>query len=261
MTDESPEIVSEWLAKAKPSYPIAITKGGFESFIKVPYFPYCAVVGPDGNIAYAGDSGMEESALDGALAKSKKDGLWPKSLGKVTKSMLGDPIKAYGDLKKLIEGGKLTPEEKPFIDGFVAYLENGAKSALTEAKSFQEKGQVLKAVRKIEGYSAAVPPFPSSADSATLLKELQALPEFKKEVAGGEAYLAAEKLEKDYEYLDAFEGYKAITKKFAGTKIADNARADAERIRTSGMAGYEPDCENCHAAKRACEKHKKDVKL
>ena len=261
MTDESPEIVTEWLARAKPKYPIAITKGGFENQIKVPHFPYSAVIGPDGSITYAGDSGGGEGIIDAGMAKSKKEALWPKSLSKVTKVMMGDPIKAYGELKKMLAEGKVVAQDKPHVDNFVAFLEGQAQSALGEARSFQEKGHVLKAVRKIEAYSSAVPAFPISADSTTLLKELQALPDFKKEVAGGEGYLAAEQLEKDKEYLDAFEAYKSVSKKFAGTKVAENAKVQAERLRSEGLPGMEPDCENCHRAKRACEKHKKDVKL
>jgi len=261
VTDESPEIVQAWLARAKPKYPIAITKGAFENQIKVPHFPYSAVIGPDGMIAYAGESGGGEGCINTGLAKSKKESLWPKSLSKVTKVMMGDPIKAYGELKKMLAEGKVVAQDKPHVDNFVAFLESQAQSNLAEARAFSEKGLVLKAVRKIEAYSLAQPQFPSSVDSTTLLKELQALPDFKKEVAGGEAYLAAEQLEKDKEYLDAFEGFKSVSKKFAGTKVADNARAQAERIKSEGLPGSEPDCENCYRAKRACEKHRKDVKL
>ncbi len=262
VTDESPELVQEWLLKAKPAYPIAVTKGAFENLIKVPHFPYCAVIGPDGNLAYAGDVGMEEGVLGDSMAKSKKAPPWPKSLAKVTKSMMGDPVKAYAELQKLVAGGKVTEEEKPHVDGFIAYLEGRAKTALDEAKALKEKGHVLKAVRQIEGYASAQPPYPTSADSSALLKELQALPDFKREVAGGEAYLAAEQLEKDKEYLDAFEGFKSVSKKFVGTKIAENARAQAERIRTDGLPGMEPStCEACYRGKRACEKHHKEVKL
>lgn len=261
MTDESPELVQEWIARAKPTYPIAVTRGAFESQIKVPHFPYCAVIGPDGNIAYAGNSGMEEGRLGDALAAAKKAPLWPKSLAKLTKAMMGDPIKAYAELKKLVEGGKIAEDDRPYVDGFVAYLEGQAQGALNEARTFFQSGHVFKALKKVEGYALAQPAFPSSADSAALQKELQALPDFKKELAGGEAYLAAEMLEKEKEFLDAFEGYKSVSKKFAGTKIADNAKAKAERLRTDGMPGYEPACESCGQAGRACAKHNKDVKL
>src|SRR5262249_1936035 len=155
----------EWLLRAKPTYPIAVIKGAFDKQINVPHFPYCAVLGADGNITFAGDSGMEEGALDNALASAKKAPLWPKSLGKLPKSMIGDPVKAYGELKKLVDGGKLTPEDKPYVDGFITYLEGQAKSALADAQALSDKGHVFKAMKKVEAYAAAQPPFPSSADS------------------------------------------------------------------------------------------------
>jgi hypothetical protein len=261
VTDETPAVVEAWLKKAKPTYPIAITRGAFEKQINVPHFPYSAVIGPDGNIAFAGNSGDGEGELSAALGKSKKQPLWPKSLSKVTKLMLGDGVKAYAELRKLVDGGKVAEADKPYVDSFVAYLEGQAKSALEKARGFQEKGHVLKAVRALEPFSSAVPPFPTTTDSATLLKELQALPDFKKEVTGGEQFLAAEALEETGEYLEAFEAYKSIAKKFAGTKVGDNAKAQAERLRTEGMPGYESACEGCRKSRRACEKHKKDVKL
>jgi hypothetical protein len=261
VTDEEPAIVEEWLTKSKPKYPIAILRGAFEKQIGVPHFPYSAVLGPDGMISYAGDSGGGEGCIGDGLAKSKKQGLWPKSLSKVTKVMMGEPVKAYDELKKLIAGGKVAEADKVHVDSFVAFLEGRAKRDLDEAKTLSQSGLVLKAMKKVEAYSTAPTPFPTSADSATLVKELQALPEFKKEVAGGEAYAAAEQLDKDQEYLDAFEAYKSVAKKFSGTKIGDNARVQAERIRNEGKPGMEPACEACYKAKRACEKHKKEVKL
>lgn len=261
MTDESPELVREWLLKAKPAYPIAVTGGAFESFINVPHFPFCAVIGPDGNLAYAGNVGMEEGALDGALDKTKKAPLWPKSLSKVTKLMMGDPIKAYGELKKLRESGKVSPEDQPFTEGFVAYLEGRAQGALDAARQANEGGHVFRAVKAIEIFATAQPPFPTSADSAQLLKELQALPDFKKELAGGEAFAEAEMLEKDHEFLDAFNAYKSIYKKYADTRIAANARTKAESLHSDGMPGFASTCDPCRKAKRACDKHRKEVKL
>src|SRR6185295_4723225 len=121
-------------------YPIAITRGAFQKQIAVPHYPYCAVLGPDGSIAYSGDTGMEGAALDGALSSSKKAPLWPKSLAKVTSLMMGDPVKAYGELKKLNEAGKVVEADKPYVERFVAFLEGQAKSALTDAQDLSKKG-------------------------------------------------------------------------------------------------------------------------
>lgn len=261
VTDEEPAVVEAWLKRMKPTYPIAITRGAFERQINVPHFPYSAVIGPDGKIAFAGNAGMGEGALDEAMARSKKQPLWPKSLAKINKLMLGDAIKAYAELRKLVDGGKVAEEDRPHVETFVAYLEGQAQAALEEARTLRDKGFVAKAVRRVEPYATATPPFPATADGQALLKELQALPDFKKELSGGEAYLAAEELEGEKEFLDAFEAYKSLAKKFAGTRIAENARAQAERIRSDGLPGFESACDGCRKGGRACDKHKKDVKL
>jgi hypothetical protein len=261
VTDESPELVEAWIARVKPKYPIAIAGGAFDKQIGVPHYPYSAVIGPDGNIAYAGDSGGGEGRIDDSMARSKKGGLWPKSLSKITKVMMGDPVKAYDELKKLQAGGKVGETDKPFVDDFVAFLEDTAKSAFDEATGLKDKGFVWKAVKKVEPFSKAPTAFPTTADSAALLKELEALPDYKKELAGGEAYAEAEALEGEMEYGDAFEAYKSISKKHAGTRIAENAHAQAERILKEGLPGFEDACESCSRTKRACDKHKQDVKL
>lgn len=245
----------------KPKYPIAIAGGAFERQIDVPYFPYSAVIGPDGNIAYAGNSGGGEGTIDDGMARSKKSGLWPKSLAKITKLMMGDPVKAYDELKKLQAGGKVAETDKPHVESFVAFLEGQAKDALDEGQSLRDKGYVLKAVQKVTRYAKAPTAFPASADSLKLLQELEALPDFKKELAGGETFAQAEALEKADEYLEAFEAYKSLAKKAAGTRIAENARAQAERILKDGLPGFESACETCMRSKRACDKHKADVKL
>jgi hypothetical protein len=261
VTDESPELVEAWIARTKPKYPIAIAGGAFENQIGVPHFPYSAVIGPDGNIVYAGNSGGGEGRIGDAMGRSKKSGLWPKSLSKITKVMMGDPVKAYDELKKLQAGGKVGETDKQFVDDFVAFLEGTAKSALDEAKGLKEKGFVLKAVKAVEAFSKAPTAFPTTADSTALLKELEALPDYKKELVGGEAFAEAEALDKDMQYLEAFDAYKSISKKFAGTRIAENGRAQAERILKEGLAGFEDACETCSRSKRACDKHKKEVKL
>ena len=264
MTDESPELVAKWVARAKPSYPVAILKNAeqFEDFLNVKGFPTCAVIDPQGLVAYAGFSGMEEGPLGDALDQAKKAPLWPKSLAKVTKLMQSaDASKAYGELKKLVDGGKLTEQDQPFVNRFLAYLEGGAQDDLTEARALHERGHLLKAVKKLELFANAQPPFPSSKEGAELLKEIQGAPDFKKEAAGGEEFAQGETLEDEGEFLEAFEVYKGIAKKFSGTKIAENARKRAEELRSEGKPGFESSCNGCRKAGRACDKHKKDVKL
>jgi hypothetical protein len=261
VTDEPLDLVKAWIAKNKPTYPIAIAGGSFEKLINVPHFPYCAVVGPDGLIAYAGNSGGEHAALEAQLGKSKKAPLFPKSLAKVSRMLQSEPAKCYAELKKMIDGGKLSAEDKVFADDFVGYLENQAKQALEEARSLQGKGHFFKAHHCVAAYATAQPPFPTTNDAAAMLKEMEALPEFKKEMTGGAEFAAAEACEADGEYLDAFDAYKAVSKQYPGTKIASLAYDEALRIQKAGLPGFEPACPRCNKARSACEKHAKTVKL
>jgi len=261
VTDEPADLVNEWIAMAKPKYPIATLRGGLESFLQVKGFPTCAVIDPEGIVRYAGYTGMEEGALGDALGATKKQPLWPKSLSKAVKLMGGDPAKAYAELKKMQAAGDLAEEDLPRLQDFVAYLEGRAADALTKARGEREKGFFFRALDAVEAYAGAEPPFPATADCAKLREELQALPDIKKELAGGEAYEKALVLEKDKDYLEAFNAYKSAAKKYAGTKIGENARARAEEIRTDGLPGYVSACDSCRSGKRACEKHKEDVKL
>ena len=97
MTDESPELVDEWMKRAKPAYPIAILKNGdqFENFLGVKYFPFCAVIDPEGRLAYSGSAGAEGKCLDEALGRAKKVPLVPKSFAKAAKLMQSEIGRAH----------------------------------------------------------------------------------------------------------------------------------------------------------------------
>ncbi len=264
VTDESPELVDKWLARAKPSYPIAILRNAeaFEGFLGVKYFPFCAVIDPEGKLAYAGHAGEEGKCLDDALGKARKAPLVPKVFARAAKLMqAGDLSKAYIEVRKLQDGGKLPSEDAAYGQEFRVYLEGLASSALAESKTLQEQGFLLQAVKRIEPFAAAELAFPSSEDSARLIKDIQMLPDYKKEAAGGEEFAKARVLDDDSEYLEAFECYRAISKKYSGTKIGENARKRATELIEEGKPGYESACDDCAKGRRACEKHRKDVKV
>ena len=263
VTDEDPKLVSKWVREAKPTYPVAILKNAeaFENFINLKGFPTAAVLDPEGRIVFAGYSGDSEGSLKDAQAQAKKLPLWPKSLGKVVKLVASDLPKAYGELRALEQSGKLPPEDQPVAQQVRSYLEGRASDSVVLGRKLREDGYLLRAARSVELYANAQPPFPATEDAAALLKEVQALPDYKREAAGGEAFEEAIAFGDEAEYSEAFDAFRSIAKKYEGTKIAEKARAEAEEIRTSGLIGYEKACESCGKARRACEKHRKDVKL
>lgn len=263
MTDEDPALVDAWVKKNKPSYPVAILKSGkFERAIGVEYFPYGAVIAPDGKIAFNGSVGMISGPLGDALSKAEKGSIFPKSIGKATKLMRDGKLdKSYGEILSLIEAGKVSEADMPAVEGFKLYLEDQAATALADAKKFQEDGLVYMATQRLEPFAEAKPPFPATADCLALLTTLEEMPDFKKEVKGGEAYLEAKQEADAGEFTEAVKGYKSVCKKYAGTRIADRARADAQEIIDQRKTGYKAHCMDCRKSQRACEKHYEEIEL
>jgi hypothetical protein len=266
VTDEEPSIVDPWVKRVKPGYPMAILKREtLESVLKVDAFPCEAVIDTEGKIAYSDGYGRKGSggALSAAMKKATKGPLWPKKLAKVSDLIAtGQLDKSYAELKKAQAGAdEFTPEEKAAFDKLQAFLEGAAAEAHTEGRALLDAGYVLNARTRIEPFAKAEPPFPATADCVKLLAELEAVPEYKAELKAGEKYLEAQELERAGEYLDAFKAYKAIVNGFEATKMAGIARTEAEQLITEGKPGYDRNCQDCRAAKRACADHAEKVKL
>ena len=263
VTDEAPSLLDKWVADKKPTYPIVSLKSGeFEQFLQVKGFPTAAVIDPDGTVSFAGSAGMTAGPLGDAMSKAKKGPLWPKCLDKVTKHLSKGAVdKGYAELVKLIEGGKVSEEDQTAVDLFKTYLESKAADALAKAVEFKERGFVYLAVTEVDVYAKSKTAFPASAEAAKLIEELSALPDFKKEMKGGEALAEFQALADDQEYLEAAKGYRDVYKKYKGTRISELAKAAAQVLIQDGMVGYKATCPTCRAAKKACQKHHEDLKL
>jgi hypothetical protein len=264
VTDEKPELVNKWFAKNKPKYPIAILSNGseFEDFLGVKGFPSAAVIAPDGKVSFAGSAWETSKSIEEALETAEKGPLWPKSLEKVAKLIAaGPPGPAYAEVVKQIELGKLDEADRQKAEQFRAYLEGLAARSLEDGRALLGQGLAYEALQGIADFRDAQPPFPCDADIRTLAEEIEGLPTFKIEMKGGKAFAEAEDLEADQEFSKAFEQYKAIAKSHADAKIAAPAQAAAERLMKAGMPGFKQACNSCRSAKRACAKHKEEVKL
>jgi len=223
-------------------------------------FPTKGVIAPDGTLVYAGYSA--ESALSDAMADASKSPLWPKKVNKVAElASGGQKGKAYAELRGLLGKGGLADDEQKAADKLLAWLEGEAQDALDNARKSYAEGHVYEAVLATRPYAAAKPPFPVTEDAASFLAELEALPSFKGEMKGGELFAEGKDLELSREYLDAFDAYKKIVKKYGDAKIAEVAREAAEDLMARGMPGYEKACPSCMDHKRACDKHLEAVRL
>ena len=262
MTDEPSDLVDSWVAKNKPSYPIAILKDKkFEDFLGVRFFPTGAVIDPEGKLLYAGSVGELSGPLGDAMSEAEKGPLYPKVLAKAVKYLrAGDLDKSYGELLKLLESGKVEEADLAAVTRFREYLEGLAAAALQDGKKLFDEGFVLRSVREIEPYAESQPPFPATAECRAFLTRLEELPAFKAEMRGGELYAEAEALKDSMEFTDAVKAYKSVYKKYDGTLIAEKARNEVDELVKKGMPGYAPYCDSCRSDGRACRKHREEVK-
>jgi hypothetical protein len=261
VTDEKEEVVDKWIAtKKKTGYPIAILNGELEKVLGVQHFPYAGVIDPDGNLAYAGDT--PEATLKKALGKAKPGSVWPKKLEPVVALVrTGKLGESWAQLQTVKAGAGLDDKDQKALEKFEKFISGTSANAVTAAEGLAKKGMIFQAMKRSEGIAAAKPPLPSSEAAQKLVTELKATPNFDNEMKGGEAYSAAHAKEDAHEFLQAVEAYKDVAKKFEGTKISGVAMKSAQDLVAAGMPGFNPACEACHKAGKACEKHAKVVKL
>ncbi|MCZ6596062.1 MAG: hypothetical protein O7B99_00320 [Planctomycetota bacterium] len=202
------------------------------------------------------------SAAGKAMSKAKKGSIWPKALGKAAKLIQKqDYDKSYAEVLKRIEGGKLSDGDGGTAAMFQSYLEGLADAGLAQGQKHLDEGFVCRGVQTVAYWAGTKSTLPATADCRQLLQELQAVPDFKKEMTGGALYEEALVCADDRAYSEAIDLYKKIVRKAGGTKIADHARSAAQELIDDGMAGYKSVCQSCQEARRACAKHKEDVEI
>lgn len=263
MTDEPASLVDAWVAQHKPDYPIAILPDGkLEDAIGLRFFPYVSVIAPGGTIAYAGDSRSYDKALETSLERSEKGPASPKIVAKAAKLLAQEKLdKAYAELMGLLEKGDLSDSDLAAVEHFREFLERQSTLALKSAREAQSAGFVYRALEYVRSYAEAEPAFPVTEDCRALITELEAVPDFKKELKGGEAYAEAQVLYREREYTDAAVALKAIYRKYKGTRISEKAYEFASVIIDKGYPGKRSDCTKCRQAKRACARHAEEVEL
>jgi len=262
VTNEDPKLVDAFMQKYKPTVPLVITGNqGFDNALGVDGFPTHAVVGPDGKLAYSGHS--SESALSDALGEAKKGSIYPSKFAKVLKAMReGDVPKAYAEVRKLADAAKAAGETSdPWLGRFLTWIEERAASDLALARALATEGRVHSAHALAQPYALSKTAFPVTQEAGGFVKELEARAAFQEELKAGPLFDEAAALEEGYEFTAAVDGYRKVYKKYGATPIGELAKKRAQEIVEKGLPGMNTDCDPCRKAKRACGKHKEDVKL
>jgi hypothetical protein len=260
VTDEKTELVDAFVAKRKPTYPIVILKtDALEKALKVPHFPFNGVIDPTGTLSYAGDS--PQGALGDAMKVAKPGPIWPKKLLPAAQALRAQDLDgAWAQLELVAKDAALDARDTAVLGRFRAFVERSVADQLDAAKKSADAGFVYDAVQVLTPLAAAKA-LPARADAEQRLADLRALPKFDLELKGGEAFVAAAKLESSGEFSDAFDAFKGLSKKYAAAKIGPLAFARAKSLVDRGLPGYKSTCPKCQAARKACAKHAEDVKL
>jgi hypothetical protein len=261
VTDEKEDVVDKWFAtKKKTGYPIVILDGALEKVLGVKHFPFNGVIDPEGKIAYAGDS--PEGVLKKAMKAAKPGSMWPKKV--MTAAVLlrnGKIGEAWVELQTLKTASDLDEREKTVSEKFITYVSDVSASTVKSAEALLKDDRVYAALKKAESIASAKPELPATPDAVKLVDSIKALPTFELEMKGGEIFAGAFAKEEAQDFAAAVNGYKDVIKKAEGSKIAAVAKKQAEKLIQKGMPGFEPACEKCHKASKACEKHAKPMKL
>ena len=261
VTDEKEDVVDKWVAgRKKTGYPIVILNGDLEKMLGVPHFPFNGVIDPDGKISYAGDS--PESALKKAMKAAKPGSMWPKKLAPAAGLLRNGKIgEAWTELQALKTASGLDEREKGVCEKFITYASDVSSTAVKSAQELLKQDRMFAALKKAESIANAKPELPATPDAVKLVAEIKALPTFELEMKGGELFAGALAKEEAQDYAAAVNGYKDVMKKAEGSKIAAAAQKQAQTLIQKGMPGFEPVCDKCNKAKKACEKHAKPMKL
>jgi len=261
VTDEAVDVVDKWIAtKKKTGYPIVILDGELEKILGVPHFPFAGVMDPEGNIVYAGDS--PAAALKAALKAAKPGSIWPKKLSAAAVLLRNGKLgEAWAELQTVKTAGGLDDREQKTHEKFTTFITDSSAAVVKLGEDLFKKDLIYAAAQKVESIANAKPALPATEAAQKLLAEMKAAPMYDAEMKGGELFAAAAAKEEAQAYTDAFNAFKDVTKKAEGTKIAAVALKRAESLVKRGMPGFEPACEKCAKAKKACEKHAKPVKL
>ena len=254
-SDEAKGTIEPWLASKGVDYPIFVDDGGATArAYGVSAIPDCALIGPDGKVAYKGHpSSLTEKLIEEVLARVvlRFEYEFPAAFRKV----------------------QVAIAKKDFAGAWKA-LDTAAEADADFATKVRDDltGYVAD-VRKMAEADAAAGDYPAAMNALTALakqykgtdagKEIDALvaewkkdPAVKKELDAGKQMAAAKAQEKAFRFKDALGIYLGVVKKYEGTKTAAAAKQRADVIQDGRLWKIDPGCKKCTGARAPCDKHK-----
>lgn len=252
VTDGSKAQLEKFVSEKGIKYPIAVDGPAMAAY-GVSAIPDSVLLGPDGKVRWKGHPGglkdsMIEEALQGATPAL------PTSLVRFTPLLKARKFgKLYTDLKKAVEDNKATQAEAGRLIGA---LEGRMKALLAGGEKARGQGDFYTAAVNLQELKNSFAGTDQAKKAADVLKEIEKDSKAKEQV---KAVDTLEKLEQAMEakaYADAYRGYKALVKKFSGTKIETEANRQISAIEKGRLMNYRSNCPACKKEGKTCTQHR-----
>jgi len=235
VTNEGRSLVDRFVADTSATHPIIIEEGDSASDYGIGGFPSSFLIGADGKIAWTGHpGGIKESDIERLLQDVRLVPELPRKLSSVQKSLeKGDFAGARKSLDGLLAGTSLSDEDRRAAEETVKWIDERAAGMLSSAEADGRRGDWYSAaetLRRIEDSFKGMEPADRAKETLDgILKDK----EKKREVDAGDVYEKTREKSRKMKPEQAAQMMRAIVKKYAGTKAAEKALADAVRLEAS----------------------------
>lgn len=257
-SSQAKSTIEPWIDSKGAEYPIFIDDGGATArAYGVRGIPHCALIGPDGKIAYKGHPGslkteLVEKVLANCVLRFEYEfpAAFKSVQGKIAKKDFAGAYKALDGVQTEDEASTTFAKKvRDDLDGY-------AKDVLARANADTADGDYLSAEATLKELAKQYKGTPAGTEVDDQLKAWKKDPLVKKELKAGKLMLKAKKLEKAFNFRGALGLYVGVTKKFKGTKNAEKAQKSVDKIQGGNLWKIDPKCRKCKAARAPCDKHK-----
>ncbi len=232
VTDETKEQALALAKEVGGSYAIAIDRdAATRRAYRVVGLPQAVVVDRDGVVVHEGPAGDRvrlADAVEDALRR-KWMGPWRRASAALAAALAAidrdDPKAAIAELLAARKRSDATDRDRADAAILLGTLEVKGEERLRRAEGHAEAGEWAEAARLADEVAARFDGLRAGQRAANLVKAWRSVASTRREIAAGEALLAALELDGQGRTREAIKQLRRIVQKYPGTKAAERAEA------------------------------------
>jgi hypothetical protein len=254
VTNEPKSLIEKFASEKGIKYALALDGAAMAAY-GIRGIPDSVLVNPDGKVAWTGHpSSLKDSVLEAAVATATFIPPLPASQTKLNALLRAKKFgKAYTEIQAAVKGGKVEESEAaPTISA----IESRMKGLLEDAEKARGEADYFTAGAMLNELKAAFAGTGESKKAAEILKEIEKDAKAREQVKAADT---VEKLERALDaraFIDAYKGFKALAKKFPGTKIESLAKDRIEAMEKDRLLQYRASCPACKKEGKTCKQHR-----